>query len=109
MQQAARDELKMFSQARGARSLAELPGYAYDSRGGQGITVYIMDTGINPNHPVSCDRLYINYSQRGGSLISRNSQICKEAYVGSISQMNHGSKLIPRKMAMALVLPQKSD
>ncbi len=52
MQQDARDELKMFSQARGA-PLSELPGYAYDSRGGLGITVYVMDTGITPGHPVS--------------------------------------------------------
>jgi len=52
MQQDARDELKIFSQARGAR-LSALPGYAYDARGGQGITVYVMDTGINPDHPVS--------------------------------------------------------
>jgi len=53
MQQDARDELKMFSQAKGARSLSALPGYAYDARGGRGITVYVVDTGINPNHPVS--------------------------------------------------------
>ena len=46
------DELKMFSQARGA-SLSQVPGYAFDSMGGQGITVYVIDTGINPNHPVS--------------------------------------------------------
>ena len=52
MQQGARDELKMFSQARGAY-LSGLPGYAYDSRAGQGLTVYVVDTGINPNHPVS--------------------------------------------------------
>jgi hypothetical protein len=51
MQQNARDDLKMISQARGA-SLSELPGYAYDSRGGRGITVYVIDTGINPNHQV---------------------------------------------------------
>jgi cerevisin len=51
MQQDARDELKMISQARGA-SLSELPGYAYDSRGGRGITVYVIDSGINPNHEV---------------------------------------------------------
>ena len=52
MQQDARDELKVISQAGGAL-LSELPGYAYDSRGGRGITVYVIDTGINPNHPVS--------------------------------------------------------
>ena len=52
MQQGARDELKIISQARGA-SLSELPGYAYDSMGGQGITVYVIDTGINPYHQVS--------------------------------------------------------
>ncbi len=42
----------MFSQASDV-SLSELPGYAYDSMGGRGITVYVIDTGINPNHPVS--------------------------------------------------------
>jgi subtilisin family serine protease len=46
-------DLRMLSQARGARSLAQLPGYAYDSVGGAGITVYVIDTGITPNHPVS--------------------------------------------------------
>ena len=53
MQQDARDDLKMFSQARGARFASALPGYAYDSRGGQGITVYVIDTGVNPDVPVS--------------------------------------------------------
>jgi len=57
MQQDALDELKMFSQAklRGGRGapLSGLPGYAYDSRGGQGITVYVIDTGINKDHAVS--------------------------------------------------------
>jgi len=55
MQQNAHDDLKMFSQANvpDARILAGLPGYAYDSMGGQGITVYVIDTGINPGHPVS--------------------------------------------------------
>jgi subtilisin family serine protease len=47
------EELRMISQARGAQRLAALPGYAFDSMGGMGITVYIIDTGINPNHPVS--------------------------------------------------------
>ena len=52
MQQDALDDLRIFSQGAGA-SLSELPGYAYDARGGRGITVYVIDTGINPNHPVS--------------------------------------------------------
>ena len=51
MQQDAHDDLKVFSQARGA-SLSTLPGYAYDSRAGDGITVYVIDTGINQDHPV---------------------------------------------------------
>ena len=51
MQQTILDELKMFSQAPGA-SLLELAGYAFDSVGGRGITVYVIDTGIIPNHPV---------------------------------------------------------
>jgi len=52
MQQDARDDLRVISQSRGA-SYSELPGYAYDARGGRGITVYVLDTGINPNHRVS--------------------------------------------------------
>jgi subtilisin family serine protease len=48
------EDLRQISQARGARSLAALPGYAYDSVGGMGITVYVIDTGINPNR----DRRY---------------------------------------------------
>ena len=52
MQQHAHDDLKMYSQARGA-PLSSLPGYAYDARGGRGITVYLIDSGINPNHEVS--------------------------------------------------------
>ena len=52
-QQDARDDLKVFSQARGARSLSALPGYAYDSRAGQGITVYVIDTGVNPDVQVN--------------------------------------------------------
>jgi hypothetical protein len=47
------EELRMISQASGARSLEALPGYVFDSVGGRGITVYVLDTGINPNHPVS--------------------------------------------------------
>jgi subtilisin family serine protease len=47
------EELRQISQARGARSLEALPGYAFDSVSGMGITVYVIDTGINPNHPVS--------------------------------------------------------
>jgi subtilisin family serine protease len=47
------EELKMMSQARGARNLAALPGYVYDSRAGTGITVYVLDSGVDPNHPVS--------------------------------------------------------
>jgi cerevisin len=52
MQQTTLDELKMFSQAPGA-SLLGLSSYAFDSVGGQGITVYVVDTGINQNHQVS--------------------------------------------------------
>ena len=52
MQQGAVDDLKVLSQARGA-PLPQLPGYAYDSRGGRGITVYVIETGINQGHPVS--------------------------------------------------------
>jgi len=52
VQQNPPEDLKLFSQARGAL-LSELTGYAYDSRSGQGITVYTIDTGLNPQHSVS--------------------------------------------------------
>jgi len=52
VQQNPPEDLKLFSQARGAL-LSELTSYAYDSRGGQGVTVYIIDTGLNSQHPVS--------------------------------------------------------
>jgi cerevisin len=52
MQRDALEDLRLFSQARYV-PLSALPGYAFDSRAGQGITVYVIDTGINPNHPVS--------------------------------------------------------
>jgi subtilisin family serine protease len=53
VQATALEELRQISQARGARSLEALPGYAFDSVSGMGITVYVIDTGINPHHPVS--------------------------------------------------------
>jgi len=53
----APDELKVFSQAANA-PLPGLPGYAYDSMGGRGITVYVVDTGINPDHQVSVTDYY---------------------------------------------------
>ena len=52
VQQKPPEDLKLFSQARGA-SLSALTGYAYDSMGGQGVTVYIIDTGLNSQHSVS--------------------------------------------------------
>lgn len=52
MQRGAREELKMFSQPMGV-PLSSLPGYAFDSKGGLGITVYVIDSGINPDHLVS--------------------------------------------------------
>jgi hypothetical protein len=52
MQRSPPDDLKLFSQARGAL-LSELPGYAFDSRGGQGVTVYVIDTGLNSQSRVS--------------------------------------------------------
>jgi subtilisin family serine protease len=52
MQDDAYDDLMVISQASGAL-LEDLPGYAYDSVGGQGITVYVVDSGINPAHEVS--------------------------------------------------------
>ena len=102
MQQDARDELKVISQSSGA-PLSELPGYAYDARGGRGITVYVVDTGINTNHIVS---LVNSSTVNKNSLVSRNSEICLEAYVGSIYQVNHRPKVTT--LVMGLVLPQRS-
>lgn len=56
-QKPANTELKMFSQPQKYLSLgisAEgLADFAYDSSAGQGITVYVMDTGVNLDSTVS--------------------------------------------------------
>jgi hypothetical protein len=52
MQDDAFDDLVVISQASGA-PLDDLLGYAYDSMGGQGITVYVLDSGLYPAHEVS--------------------------------------------------------
>ena len=70
LQQDAHDDLKMFSQADGA-PLSGLPGYAYDSVSGQGITVYVIDTGINPDHPVSVTELSMFNTAQSPSGIQR--------------------------------------
>jgi len=104
MQTDAQDDLKIISQARGA-PLSALPAYVYDARGGQGVAVYIIDTGINPNHPVRVADYQLSLRLSHSNF--RNSEIChKEGYVGSIYRVNHGSKLM--NMVMELVLPQKS-
>jgi len=52
MQHDAFDDLMVISQASGAE-IEDLPGYAYDSMGGQGITVYVFDSGLYQAHEVS--------------------------------------------------------
>jgi len=74
MQQNARVDLKVISQASGV-PLSGLPGYAYDSRGGRGISVYVMDTGIDPSHPVSVKELSM-VKMAQSVHIYRNSEIC---------------------------------
>ncbi|KAK1999911.1 subtilisin-like protein [Colletotrichum falcatum] len=50
LQSDAVDELKVISQPAGA-NLAELPGYGYASEAGKGVTIYVVDTGVNGNNP----------------------------------------------------------
>jgi len=49
MQQRARPDLQVISQAKD-EPLEDLPGYAYGSMGGRGVTVYVIDAGIQPDH-----------------------------------------------------------
>ncbi|KAK2050944.1 subtilisin-like protein, partial [Colletotrichum caudatum] len=46
LQSNAVNELKVISQPPGTR-LSELPGYAYADEAGKGITIYVLDTGVN--------------------------------------------------------------
>ncbi|KAK1574358.1 uncharacterized protein LY79DRAFT_566041, partial [Colletotrichum navitas] len=50
LQSDAVDELKVISQPAGA-NLAELPGYGYAQEGGKGVTIYVVDTGVNSQNP----------------------------------------------------------
>lgn len=47
----ALDELKVISQAEGI-PLADTKGYKYDDKAGEGIWIYVIDTGANKDHPV---------------------------------------------------------
>jgi hypothetical protein len=50
-------DLRMISQPPGV-PLGSLPIFAYNSIAGRGITVYIMDSGANINHPVCLQSNY---------------------------------------------------
>ncbi|KAK2001495.1 subtilisin-like protein [Colletotrichum falcatum] len=50
LQSSAVPELKVISQPPGA-SLAELPGYAFANEGGRGVTIYVLDTGVDVRNP----------------------------------------------------------
>ena len=52
LQRRAPRELKRVSQPPGVAEDA-LPGYIFDKKAGEGITVYMIDFGINENGPVS--------------------------------------------------------
>jgi hypothetical protein len=45
-------DLLVISQPLG-RAFLDLPGYAYNSTAGEGITVFIIDTGVNTDNSVS--------------------------------------------------------
>lgn len=49
-------ELRLVSQPQSQPDLDldKLQNYVYDDKGGQGVTVYVIDSGVNLNHPVSC-------------------------------------------------------
>ncbi|GJD02248.1 alkaline proteinase [Colletotrichum higginsianum] len=50
LQSDAVDELKVVSQPPGS-NLKDLPGYRYASEAGKGVTIYVMDSGANPQNP----------------------------------------------------------
>ncbi|KAK6225204.1 alkaline proteinase [Colletotrichum tabaci] len=50
LQSDAVDELKIVSQPPGS-NLKDLPGYRYASEAGKGVTIYVMDSGANPQNP----------------------------------------------------------
>ncbi|KAK2009131.1 subtilisin-like protein [Colletotrichum eremochloae] len=50
LQTDASKELKVISQPPGA-ALRKLPGYAYASEGGKGVTIYIVDSGVDVENP----------------------------------------------------------
>jgi hypothetical protein len=52
LQANAREELRIISQPPDV-DLATLPGFAYNSTAGKDVTVFIIDSGINPRNPVS--------------------------------------------------------
>ncbi|WQF76362.1 Putative peptidase S8/S53 domain, peptidase S8, subtilisin, Ser-active [Colletotrichum destructivum] len=51
LQSVAPTELKVISQPPGSVRAADLPGFAYASEAGRGVTIYVIDTGANAQNP----------------------------------------------------------
>ncbi|TEA17215.1 Subtilisin-like protease 3 [Colletotrichum sidae] len=51
LQSVAPPELKVISQPPGSGRAADLPGFAYASEAGKGVTIYVIDTGANTQNP----------------------------------------------------------
>jgi subtilisin family serine protease len=51
IQENAPRELRVVSQAPG-QSIDDLEDYFYEDVGGEGVTIYVLDSGLNQNHPV---------------------------------------------------------
>ncbi|TKW55331.1 Subtilisin-like protease 3 [Colletotrichum tanaceti] len=51
LQPTAPRELIVISQAPGSKPAEELPSFAYAAEAGEGVTIYMIDSGLDPQHP----------------------------------------------------------
>lgn len=58
LQTGAVEELRVISQPPHT-SLDDLPDFGYAAEGGEGVTIYVLDSGANPKNPVRLDLLLI--------------------------------------------------
>jgi len=72
-QRKAPRHLSIISQVGG--DIRNLPGYAYDSKAGEGITVYVVEAGTNILHPVVSSKPLIYIRTLSNKV--RNGQICQ--------------------------------